>query len=104
MSKVLKIILIVMAIIVILYALLATVTILFVKLNSTVLEYGDVSRFETQIITKNNRDYLIVSGESNSSSLNVKEVREKVNGGDVVVRVYMTLSGGARMGGHFSIQ
>ena len=83
------------------YALLAMITILFVKFNSTVLEYGDVGHFETQIITKNNRDYLILSGESNSSSLNVKEVKEEFDKGNVTIRVYMTLSGGARMGGAF---
>ena len=91
MSKKIKTMWIVLTILI---AALACVIIIFTKSGNMVLEYKDVSAFDTQEIStvKNNRQYILISGESNSSSLNIGEIKETLENKDIIVRVYTTLS------------
>ena len=90
MSKKIKTMWIVLTILI---AALACV-IIFTKSGNMILEYKDVSAFDTQEIStvKNNRQYILISGESNSSSLNIGEIKETLENKDMIVRVYTTLS------------
>jgi hypothetical protein len=55
------------------------------------LLYEDISDFEIQELFKNNRGYLLLSGNYlKSSSLSVKEVKENRKLGDVEVLIYTT--------------
>lgn len=100
MSKKIKTMLIVLTILV---AALACVVIIFTKSGNIVLEYKDVGYFDTREIStvKNNRQYLLISGESNSSSLNIGEIKETLENKDMVVRVYTTLSRANNKDGSF---
>jgi len=100
MSNKIKIILIILVLLVI--ALVAAIT-LFIKSGNMVLEYKDVSDFDTKEIStiKNNRKYLLISGESNHSSLNIGEIKESLENRDMVIRVYTTLSNTNNRDGSF---
>lgn len=91
MSNKIKIMLVIL---IILVALSACLIIIFAKSGNIVLEYKNISDFDTkEILTiKNNRRYLLVSGECNLSSLNIGEIKESLENRDMVIRVYTTLS------------
>ncbi len=91
MSNKIKIILIILTLLI---AILACFIMLFAKSGNTVLEYKNVSDFDTKEIStiKNNRNYLIISGECNLSSLNIGRIDESLENGDMAVRIHTTLS------------
>ena len=91
MSKKIKIILIILAA---LAVALVGFVIFFIKSGNVVLKYKDVGSFDSKEISaeKNNRQYLLISGECNFSSLNIGDVEETLENRDMIVRVYTTLS------------
>jgi len=82
---------------------IACLVVIFSKSGTIVLEYKDISDFDTKEIStiNNNRKYLLVSGECNHSSLNIGEIKENLENRDMVIKVYTTLSRANNKDGSF---
>ena len=98
MSKKIKVVLIILAILI---GGLATLLITLKESGEIVLEYQYVLSFQTEEHYKNNRTYLLVSGHCGHSSLNIGEITERLDGRDMVVRIYTTLSRANNRDGSF---
>lgn len=94
MNKKLKITLGVIALLIISGAIFFASTIFFmVKDGDRILSLEDVFNFQAEELVRNNRDYLIISGEYMDSSLRIKNVKEEENNGEIIVRVSTELIG-----------
>ena len=64
---------------------------LLIGCDEMVLEYESVGNFQIDEMIENGTHYIIVTGLSLHSSLNVKKVETLKNNSDIVVLVYLTL-------------
>lgn len=74
-----------------LFVVVLIIVFLLVKDDYKALPSKDFVDFQTEEITKNNRNYLLISGEYYGSALKIRKVKDKVKNGDIVVSVYTTL-------------
>jgi hypothetical protein len=91
MLKKTKIIAIIGTVLAIPLVFIAFIFFLLIKDSNIILDYEDVVYFDTEEVFKNNRKYLLVSGQYFGSALKIRKVKEKFDNGDITVAVYTTL-------------
>ena len=64
----------------------------FHKDDNIPLKYEDISTFEMQELFKNNRHYMLLSGNYlKSSSLVINKIKEEFHDGDVTLKLYTSI-------------